>query len=108
MIMNAAMAPDSYAAIGWLVVGLASLCVAINQIDDFFERRKAKPGFPPVEQLENSQKALAQRVDGLEAGLGDVGPEMKGERGGWARGAWARGEGSLQKGDAVRSGWRPS
>jgi len=33
--MNAPMAPDSYAAIGWLVVGLRRFGVAINQIDDF-------------------------------------------------------------------------
>jgi hypothetical protein len=103
MIMNAPMPPDSYAAIGWLVVGLASLCVAINQIDDFFERRKAKPGFPPVEQLENSQNALAQRVDGLEAGLADVRREMKEDREAQARSASARAAGIYKKVDEVRS-----
>jgi len=103
MIMNAPMAPDSYAAIGWLVVGLASLCVAINQIDDFFERRKVKPGFPPVEQLENSQNALAQRVDGLEAGLADVRREMKEDREALARSASARAAGIYKKVDEVRS-----
>ena len=101
--MNAPMPPDSYAAIGWLVVGLASLCVAINQIDDFFERRKAKPGFPPVEQLENSQKALAQRVDGLEAGLADARREMKEDREALARSASARAAGIYKKVDEVRS-----
>ncbi len=101
--MNAPMPPDSYAAIGWLVVGLASLCVAINQIDDFFERRKAKPGFPPVEQLENSQNALAQRVDGLEAGLADARREMKEDREALARSASARAAGIYKKVDEVRS-----
>src|SRR5258706_16420212 len=108
MIMNAAMAPDSYAAIGWLVVGLASLCVAINQIDDFFERRKTKPGFPPVEQLENSQKALAQRVDGLEAGLADGRREVKEGREALGRRAAGRGAGIYKKGEGVGEGWRAS
>jgi hypothetical protein len=71
------MLPGSYESIGWLVVGLAALCVAINQIDDFFERRKPKPGFPPAEQLDNSQQALAQRVDKLEEAVNEVRREMR-------------------------------
>ena len=55
--------PTSLEGIGWMVVALASLCVAINLIDDFFERRKPRVGFPPVEQLENSRQSLAERVD---------------------------------------------
>ena len=72
--------PNSYEAIGWLVVGLASLCVAVNQIDDFFERRKPRVGFPPVEQLENSQHALAERVEHLEDDISDLRHEMREDR----------------------------
>ena len=72
--------PSSYEGIGWLVVALASLCVAINQIDDFFERRKPRPGFPPAEQLENSQKTLAARVDKLESAFAELRREMKEDR----------------------------
>ncbi len=95
--------PDSYQAIGWLVVGLASLCVAINQIDDFFERRKPKAGFPPVEQLENSQEALSQRVDKLEEAMADIRREMKEDREAEAKSASARTAGIYRKIDEVRA-----
>ncbi len=95
-------APTSYEAIGWLVVGLASLCVAINQIDDFFERRKPRPGFPPVEQLENSQQALTERVENLEEDISDLRREMKEDREAQARSASIRTAGLYKKIDEVR------
>jgi predicted nucleic acid-binding Zn-ribbon protein len=95
--------PTSYEAIGWLVVGLASLCVAINQIDDFFERRKTKPGFPPAEQLENSQEALADRVVRLEQAVGDIRREMKEDREALSRAGSARAAGIYKKIDEVRA-----
>ncbi len=73
-------AAGSYEAIGWLVVGLAALCVAVNQMDDFFERRKPRAGFPPVEQLQESHHTLSERVDRLEASLAELRREMKEER----------------------------
>ena len=97
------MDPTSYEAIGWLVVGLASLSVAINQIDDFFERRKPREGFPPVEQLENSQNALAARVDRLEAEMGELRREMKEDREASNMSASARTAGIYRKIDEVRS-----
>ena len=95
--------PDSYEAIGWLVVGLASLCVAINQIDDFFERRKPKAGFPPVEQLENSHEALAERVDKLEEAMTDIRREMREDREAQAKSASASAAGIYKKIDEVRA-----
>ena len=95
--------PDSYQAIGWLVVGLASLCVAINQIDDFFERRKPRAGFPPVEQLENSQLALTERVANLEDDISDLRHEMKEDREAQARSASIRTAGLYKKIDEVRT-----
>jgi chromosome segregation ATPase len=95
--------PTSYEAIGWLVVGLASLCVAINQIDDFFERRKPRAGFPPVEQLENSQQALTERVENLEDALTDLRHEMKEDREAQAKSASIRAAGLYKKIDEVRA-----
>jgi hypothetical protein len=95
--------PTTFASIGWLVVGLASLCVAINQIDDFFERRKPRPGFPPVEQLENSHNALRQRVEKLEDALVELRLEMKQDREAQDRSASARAAGYYRKIDEVRA-----
>lgn len=97
------MNPTSYEAIGWLVVALSSLCVAINQIDDFFERRKPREGFPPAEQLENSQNALSARVDKLEAEMGELRREMKEDREAANLSASARTAGMYRKVDEVRS-----
>ena len=97
------MAPDSFQGIGWLVVGLAALCVAINQVDDFFERRKPRVGFPPVEQLENSQQALARRVEKIEAEIADVRREMREDRESQARSASVRSAGLYRKIDEVRA-----
>lgn len=95
--------PNSYEAIGWLVVGLASLCVAVNQIDDFFERRKPRAGFPPVEQLESSQNALTERVANLEDDLSDLRREMKEDRESQAKSASIRAAGLYKKIDEVRA-----
>jgi hypothetical protein len=95
--------PNSYQAIGWLVVALASLCVAINQVDDFFERRKPRVGFPPVEQLENSQQALAERVQNLERALADIRHELKEDREAQSRTASIRAAGIYKKIDDVRA-----
>src|SRR5579883_3055403 len=95
--------PTSYESIGWLVVGLAALCVAINHVDEFFERRKPRQGFPPVEQLENSQQALARRVDKLEAELNAVRREMKEDRESSARSGSERAAGLYKKIDEVRA-----
>jgi hypothetical protein len=97
------LSPDSYQAIGWLIVGLASLCVAINQIDDFFERRKAKPGFPPAEQLESSRLALERRVERLEEAMGEIRREMKEDREAQAKLASVRAAGIYKKVDEVRA-----
>lgn len=97
------IAPDSFQGIGWLVVALAALCVAINQIDDFFDRRKPRMGFPPVEQLDNSQQALARRVEKLEADIAAVRREMKEDRESEARSGSIRAAGLYKKIDEVRS-----
>jgi hypothetical protein len=97
------MNPTSFESLGWLIVGLASLATAINQIDDFFERRKTKPGFPPAEQLENSQEALAARVEKLELAVGDIRREMKADREELARTASIRAAGIYKKIDEVRA-----
>jgi chromosome segregation ATPase len=101
----AGLAPDSYPWqwLGWLLGGLAALAVCINQIDDFFERRKPKEGFPPVEQLENSQNALAERVDHLERAISDIRREMKEDREAQAKSASARAAGIYKKIDEVRA-----
>jgi predicted nucleic acid-binding Zn-ribbon protein len=97
------MDPTSFEGIGWLVVALSALCVAINQIDDFFERRKPREGFPPVEQLENSQNALSARVDRLEAEMGELRREMKEDREALNESGSARAAEMYRKIDQVRS-----
>lgn len=97
------MDPTSYEGIGWLVVGLAALCTSINQIDDFFERRKPREGFPPVEQLDSSQNALSARVDKLEGELAVLRREMKEDREALNAVASARAAGIYRKIDEVRS-----
>ena len=101
----AGLAPDSYPWqwLGWLLGGLAALAVCINQIDDFFERRKPKEGFPPVEQLENSQNALTERVDHLARAISDIRREMKEDREAQAKSASARAAGIYKKIDEVRA-----
>lgn len=89
--------------LGWLLGGLAAIAVCINQIDDFFERRKPRVGFPPVEQLENSQNALAERVDHLEQAVWDIRREMKEDRETQAKSASARAAGIYKKIDEVRA-----
>jgi hypothetical protein len=34
--------PSHYSAIGWIVVAIAALCVAANQVDDWFKRRQGR------------------------------------------------------------------
>ena len=95
--------PNSYEGLGWLVVALSALCVAINQIDDFFERRKPREGFPPVEQLENSHNALSARVDKLEAEMNELRREMKQDREALNESGSARAAEIYRKIDEVRS-----
>jgi hypothetical protein len=95
--------PNSFESLGWLVVGLAALCVAINQIDDFFERRKPPLGFPPVEQLDTTQKVLARRVEKLEDELAALRREMKEDRESQSRSASIRAAGLYKKIDEVRA-----
>ncbi len=89
--------------LGWLIGGLAALAVCINQIDDFFERRKPREGFPPVEQLENSQNALTERVEHLERAVWDIRREMKEDRETQAKSASARAAGIYKKIDEIRA-----
>jgi len=66
-----------WAWIGWILVGFGALCAIINQIDDFLDRRKTKPGEPPNEQLEQAQRTLATRVDRLEITVEKVREEIR-------------------------------
>jgi hypothetical protein len=52
----------SYAWVGWLVVGLGVLVLSINQLDDFFDRRKTKQGQPPNEQLQQSLDSMQKEM----------------------------------------------
>src|ERR1700722_20226993 len=95
--------PTSYQAIGWLVVGLASLCVAVNQIDDFFERRTPRAGFPPVTHLASPQHSLADRVENLDAAVSPSHGKMKDNREAKAKSASIRAAGLCKKIDEVRA-----
>ena len=67
-----------FSSIGWILLGIAALCVAANQIDDWFARRKDKPApaevaaiaaatFATKEELEMLRESSAEaRRDGEE------------------------------------------
>ncbi len=55
--------PDGFAGVGWILLAIAALCVAANQIDDFLDRRKSKPGNPPNEQLLQAHEQLREDFD---------------------------------------------
>ncbi len=55
--------PSSYQAIGWLVVGLGAVMLALNQGVNLVRGFR---GEPPAEQLKIIAEALARRVDDLE------------------------------------------
>jgi hypothetical protein len=55
--------PQSYQAIGWLVVGLGAVILALNQGVNLIRGFR---GEPPAEQLKLIAEALARRVDELE------------------------------------------
>lgn len=56
--------PNTFSALGWLFVALVGLVVGVNQIDDFFKRRKGSPG---NEELKGGADVIAQRVAVLES-----------------------------------------
>lgn len=55
--------PNTFSALGWLFVALVGLVVGVNQIDDFFKRRR---GSPANEELGLTAESLAQRIADLE------------------------------------------
>lgn len=55
--------PNSYSAIGWLVVGLAALVGMGNQADAWLARHRSKP---PAGELHIANSNLAERVERLE------------------------------------------
>lgn len=48
--------------VGGIVVGIGVITTVVNQVDEFLDRRKGKPGTPPNAQLEQSMKQLAEVV----------------------------------------------
>lgn len=55
--------PDSYAGIGWLVVGLGALALALNQLDEFAQRRKERPSATEVQQHAAERYATLASLD---------------------------------------------
>lgn len=67
MILSEALpAPDSYAAIGWVVVILASCAFGFNQVLELVNRARGKAPHPPNSQLEMSIGEIDRRVTVLE------------------------------------------
>ncbi len=73
--MFAEISPETFA--GMLVAGLTALVILINQGDEFLERRKSKAGSPPNEQLQQSVKALEDRLAKLETAHDDIREAMR-------------------------------
>lgn len=55
--------PDSSAGIGWLLVGLGSLALVLNQIDEFVQRRKERPSATEVQQHAAERYATLEGLD---------------------------------------------
>jgi len=69
--------PASYTAIGWLVLSLAAIATAANQVDDFWARKKGKP---PAGELHVAAAGLSQRVTKLEENYGTIASELASTR----------------------------
>jgi hypothetical protein len=66
MISQALPDPNSFAAVGWLLLTLASLAVAVVQVLKLVDRARGKAPNPPNEQLESGRRELERRVTNVE------------------------------------------
>ncbi len=67
MILSEALpSPDSYTAIGWLCVIIASCAFGFNQVLELVNRARGKAPHPPNAQLEMSIDEIGRRVEALE------------------------------------------
>ena len=66
MLAETLPSPDSYSAIGWLCVILATLAFGVNQLLELVARARGKAPHPPNAQLSAAQEALETRVAALE------------------------------------------
>lgn len=63
MLFAALPDPSTASSIGWLVLVVAALCAAVNQVHSLIDRWKAKPGQPPNEQLQQAHLHLRSEFD---------------------------------------------
>ena len=105
MILAEAGTDFPWQYVGWLFVGLAAVAVCLNQIDDFFDRRKPKipePQRPPNEQLESSLSALAEQLREHQRANNQEHRDLFSKIGGVERGAQAKLELAINSGNVSR------
>ena len=54
--------PNHFSSIGWIIVGIAALCMAFNQIDDFVKRRQGRDGERTLMNVPLEVKAATEFV----------------------------------------------
>jgi len=75
--------PNSFASIGWLLVGLGAIALLLNQGADFLARFKAKEPTPPLhEQYATKQElaAVESKVDDIDGKIDRRFEELRKER----------------------------
>lgn len=70
----------NWAWLGWILGGIAALAVCLNQIADFLDRMKTKPGTPSNELLQECMLALGKRLDLVELDTRTLSTEAKADR----------------------------
>lgn len=70
----------SYQSIGWLVVGIAAICVAANQIGDFIARFRTPEGKPPNGEIAQRIENAVSRIERSEREITDLRTELAKDR----------------------------
>jgi hypothetical protein len=70
----------TWAIIGIVVGALAAAAFGANQINEFLESRKDKPGTPANGELQLAQQNLSERVDVLDNKVASIEEDLKADR----------------------------
>ncbi len=72
--------PDSYTAIGWLCVIIASCAFGFNQVLELVNQARGKAPHPPNAQLEMSIDEIGRRVEALEEWKDQLTLKLEGDK----------------------------
>ena len=79
--LNTAMGATSVTIldVGIVITAIGAIILGMNQMDDFFDRRKTKEGNPSNEQLQSSHDELTKRVDKIENDIPKIWDKLNSE-----------------------------